>query len=415
MYFTRFLCIDSDQMSQLRKHLVLLLLLTLQGCSQNTSLWNSEEPYPPIRAPEIGDIRHMATGHFIDQPTLFSSLAYYPLVYVGEVHDNPASHRLELDILRSMQASHSGQVTLGMEMFNHGQQTALDRWVKGELSEKDFLRESRWYENWGGDFELYRELMEFCRDQKIPVIGLNASKALGQKVSMTPLALLDEETRNLLPEMDMDDPYQREMIQKIFGAHGAGATLLDSFSRRQTLWDETMAATVADYMQQHSGRRMLVIAGGWHVNYGIGIPRRVHRRLPLPYVLVGGENLEIPDEKLGKLMNVELPEFPMRAVDYLVYQRYEIFKPRGVRLGVSMDDNDDLPGVLIVDVAEGSAAAKAGIKQADRLLRFNGELLEDSFDLIYAVKNRRPGDLARIELKRDDEVIFVEAVFENQK
>ena len=402
-------------MIRLPIQLLLLLLLVLQGCSQNSPRWNSEEPYPPLRAPKIDDIRHMPTGQFIDRRALYSNLSYYPLVYVGEVHDNPASHRLQLDILRSMQASHSGQVALGMEMFNQEQQAALDRWVMGELSEKDFLRESRWYENWGSDFELYRELMEYCRDQNIPVIGLNATRALGRKVSMTPLAQLDEETRKGLPEMDMDDPYQRAMIEKIFGAHGAGAKMLASFARQQTLWDETMAETVAEYMQAYPERRMLVIAGGWHINYGFGIPRRVHHRLPLPYALVGGENLEIPDEKLGQLMDVKLPEFPMRAVDYLVYQTYEVFEPRGVRLGVSMDDSDDLPGVLVADVVAGSAAAKAGIKKADRLLRFDGETISDSFDLIYAVKNRHPKDSARIELWRDDQVIFVEAVFENQK
>ena len=399
-------------MSRLKTPLLLLLLFfVLAGCSQNSPRWNSEEPYPPLRAPEVGDIRHMPTGHFIDRQTLYSNLAHYPLVYVGEIHDNPASHRLQLDILKSMQLTDPGQITLGMEMFNQEQQAALDRWVAGELSEKAFLRESRWYQNWGGDFELYRELMEFCRDQKIPVIGLNATKTLGRKVSMTPLEKLDEETRNQLPEMDMDDPYQREMISKIFGAHGAGATLLDSFSRQQTLWDETMAETTAEYLKSNPERRMLVIAGGWHINYGFGIPRRVHRRLPLPYVLVGGENLEIPDEKLGQLMDVELPEFPMRPLDYLVYQTYEVFEPKGVRLGVSMDDSDDLPGVLVVDVVTGSAAAKAGIQNEDRLLRFDDEIIVDSFDLIYAVKNRSPGDVAKIEISRDRKPITLEVNF----
>ena len=56
-------------------------------------------PYEPIRAPELGDILHTATGHFISQQELHSSLNHFPLVYVGEVHDNPASHRLQLEIL----------------------------------------------------------------------------------------------------------------------------------------------------------------------------------------------------------------------------------------------------------------------------------------------------------------------------
>jgi len=398
-------------MSPSMTKLLLLLLLVLQGCSQTTSRLSSEQPYPPSRAPETGDILHTATGHYIDQQILFKNLDRYPLVYVGEIHDNPESHRLQLDILKSMQARDPGNIVFGMEMFNHKQQVALDRWVAGELSEKAFLRESRWYKNWGGDFELYRELMEFCREQKIPVIGLNATRSLGRKVSEKPLSQLDEATRANLPEMDMNDPYQRQMIEAIFGAHGAGATMKDSFARQQTLWDETMAASVADYIHDHPERRMLVIAGGWHINYGFGIPRRVYRRLPLPYVLVGGENLEIPEEKRSQLMDVELPQFPMPPVDYLVFQSYEVFEPRGVKLGVSMDDSDDQHGLLITSIEPDSAAAMAGLKRGDRLLRFDGDLLGESFDLIYAVKTRRTGDMVTIELKRNGDVIFVEVKF----
>ena len=69
------------------------------------------------------------------------------------------------------------------------------------------------------------------------------------------------------------------------------------------------------------------------------------------------------------------------------------------------------PGVLVTELVPGSAAAEAGINKGDRLLRFDGLLLEDNFDLIYAVKARRPGDSARIELKRGDETLVVEAYF----
>ena len=398
-------------MNRLTKNLVFGLIFFLQACSQSSHQWNSEAPYAPAVAPKVGDILHTATGHYLSQQQLFSNLNSYPLVYVGETHDNPASHRLQLEILKTLQTQRPGQMALGMEMFNTDQQEALDRWVAGELSEKEFLRESRWFENWGGDFELYRELMEFCRDQGIPVIGLNATKALGRKVSMTALDELDSHIKEKLPEMDMNDPYQRQMIKEIFGAHGAGAALLESFQRRQTLWDETMAESVADYMQKHSGRRMVVIAGGWHVNYGFGIPRRVHRRLPLPYVLVGGYHLVIPEEKQGQLMDVKMPEFPMPAVDYLVYQEYEVFKARGVRLGVGLDDSDEEAGLLVTIVDEGSVAAKAGMSKGDRLLRFDSEVLKESFDLIYAVKSRRTGDSAIVELKRGDEILVVEVNF----
>jgi len=340
-------------------------------------------------------------------------LSHYPLVYVGEQHDNPASHRLQLEILKAMQARHPGKVALGMEMFNSGQQDALNRWVAGELSEKEFLRESRWFENWGMDFALYHDLLEYCRQQQIPVVGLNVPGALGRMVSMTPLDQLDQETKVQLPEMDMNDPYQGAMVENVFGAHQAGAAMMESFARRQTLWDEAMAASVANYMQVHPGQYMVVVAGGWHVQYGFGIPRRVHRRLPLPYTLVGGYNLEVPEEKRAQYMDIELPGFPMRPVDYLVYQAYEVFQPAGVRLGVVMNDGEVQSGVKVSGIQSDSVAEKIGIIKGDRILRFDGAEIENSFDLIYAVRNTRPGDSVSIELEREDETLLLEVHFEH--
>ena len=372
----------------------------LSGCAAPPK-WDSEAPYPPPHAPQLGDILHTATGHYINRDALMAAVAHYPLVYIGEVHDNPASHRLQLEVLTALAAQRGAKVALATEMFNREQQPILDQWVAGELSEKEFVKQVRWFDNWGSDFEHYRALLMFCRDNRIPVVGLNVPKALGRKVSMTPLDALDEESRSQLPDMDMSDSYQRAMIETIFGAHGAGSAMVESFYRRQTLWDETMAASVSEYMGQHPQQQMVVVAGGWHVEYGFGIPRRVHRRLPLPYTVIGGDNLVIPEERRAQLMDVTMPRFPMRAVDYLVYQEYELFTPSGVQLGVLLDDSGDERGIAITDIVKGSNAERAGLLKGDRLVALDGEPLGDNFDLIYALKQKLYGTQALFIIIRD--------------
>lgn len=390
----------------------IFLLAVSTGCSFSPEFeGNAEAPYSPERVPQVGDVLHVATGHYISQAQLLSSVTHYPLVYVGEVHDNQADHRLQLDILKAMYAEHQGQTTLGMEMFDYQQQPILDLWSAGQLSEKELLRQTKWFDNWSMDFEHYRDLLLFCRDNNIPVIGLNTPKALGRKVSMTSIDQLDEQTKQQLPEMDISDPYQNLMIEKVFGAHGTGKRLLQSFKRRQTLWDETMAETIANYMDDHPQSRILAIAGGWHVRYGFGIPRRVHRRLPIPYVLVNGEILEYPAEDQYQSMDVKLPDLPLPVTDYLVFQKYELLDSKPVKLGVALDDTDSIAGILMVEVTTGSVAEKAGIQKGDRLITFDGETLKDGFDLIYAVKATRPGDLVAIELIRDDKTIRLKAQF----
>lgn len=387
-------------------------VLLLVGCAGGPT-WNSEMPYSPAREPQVGDILHTATGHYVSQTQMLANAVAQPLVYVGELHDNPASHRLQVEVLQAMAQRHPGRVALGMEMFTPAQQDALDSWVAGELTEKEFLRQSRWYtEGWSYDFAYYREVLEFCRDQAIPVIGLNVDKELGQAVSRTPLAELAPEVRARLPEMDMDDPYQRAMVEAMMSGHDAGPQMLESFHRRQTLWDETMAQSVADYLHANPGMHMLVVAGSWHVEYGFGIPRRVFRRLPLAYTIIGSQTIKVAEGKDPQLMNVTMPRFPMPEADYLVYQEYELLARKEVRLGLLLDDKDEEAGVLVAGVMPGSVAEKAGIAKGERIVSFDGEPVLDNFDIIYAVKNKGPGDSGLLVIvgeagERQVEITFV--------
>ncbi|MDA3835274.1 MAG: ChaN family lipoprotein, partial [Spirochaetales bacterium] len=162
---------------------IVLYGLILGGCAA-TPQWNSELPYPPDQEPQVGAILHMPTGYYVSEAQMLDNASLHPLVYVGELHDNPASHRLQLAVLQDMVKKHPGKVALGMEMFTSKQQDALDSWVVGGLSEKEFLRQSRWFsEGWGSEFAYYRDLLLFCRDNGIAVIGLNVDKKLGQQVS----------------------------------------------------------------------------------------------------------------------------------------------------------------------------------------------------------------------------------------
>ena len=385
--------------------------MLLGGCAGSPT-WNSEQPYPPAIAPEVGDVLHLATGHYVSKKQMLENIAITPLVYVGEVHDNPASHRLQLEVLQSMLRQHPGQVALGMEMFTSRDQGALDRWVAGEMGEKEFLRASGWYINgWKLDFAYYRQLLEFCRDNNIPVIGLNTDNKLQRRTDSAPQTDMEPEISEQLPEMDMTDPYQQAMVSAIYRGHDKGGSKIGKFLRQQVLWDEAMAESVANYLEIHTGSYMVVVAGGWHIRYGLGIPRRVFRRLPLPYIIIGGENLSIPPEKQHQIMDVTIPEFPMRPADYLVYQDYEVLEKKGVRLGVLLGDRDEIRGVLITDVVPESAAELAGISEGERLISFDGESVSDYFDVIYAVKGKSPGDKARLVVRGSDGERVVDIAF----
>ncbi len=380
--------------------LLLSLCLLLIACSSAPPLGEPERPYPPLHEPAVGDILHIPTGIFVTETQMLAAVTDARIVYVGETHDNPASHRLEVTLLKALAERYPGQVALGMEMMTPEQQSVLNRWVAGELSEKKLLELSDWYNVWRMDFDYYKELFLLCRDKKIPIIGLNATRAEVKAVASGDFSELEEKQRKQIPPLDMTDPYQRAMLKAVYSGHNHGGGDQDRFLRIQTLWDETMAANVAGYLAspQGSNKHMLVIAGGHHVGYGFGIPRRVFRRLPVSYLTVGNKDIEFSEGKDEKAMDVALPEMPMPAFDYLLYTKYESLGKQRVRLGILLEESTN--GVKIKAVLPSSAATRAGLEEGDILRAVDGETVKKSFDVIYAIKQKQPGDKVELSIER---------------
>ena len=394
--------------------LLLALVISLTAaCAPTKAMMtdNAEAPYPPTRPPTVGDILHLATGYYVTEEQMLAVATDARIVYVGETHDNPASHRLELAVLRAMSNRYPDGVVLGMEMFTPEQQPVLDRWVKGELTEKEFIKQSRWHEQWRMDFEYYSPLLDFARQRRIPVIGLNAPKRIVKTATQNRFEEISEEDRQLLPEIDMSDPYHNALITAIFGGHGHGDGGMDGFLRVQNLWDESMAESIVRFLKSPQGenRHMVVVAGGNHVRHGFGIPRRVFRRMPTSYVTVGSKELVIPEEKRDRMMDVDVPHFPMPPYDFLLFTEYETLVIPGVRLGVLLDETDGK--VLVKSVLPGSVAEAAGLTVGDVFLDIDGVAVAESFDLIYEVRQRRPGDRSTLLIERAGERQSIEVMF----
>jgi uncharacterized iron-regulated protein len=66
-------------------------------------------------------------------------------------------------------------------MFQHIEQSILDAWVAQELSEDEMRR--AFVRDWSRDWYLYRDIFLYCRDQNIPMIGLNVPRSITRKVA----------------------------------------------------------------------------------------------------------------------------------------------------------------------------------------------------------------------------------------
>ncbi|HEY0970071.1 MAG TPA: ChaN family lipoprotein [Gemmatimonadales bacterium] len=242
-----------------------------------------------------------ARGAATSLDAMLDALAGADVVFVGEQHDDPATHRLELAVLEGL-ARRGRDVTLSLEMFERDVQPALDAYLSGRASEAAMLSDARPWGNYASD---YRPLVELARERGWPVIAANVPRPLAAAVARGGLAALDTLPPALRAHaaaqiLCPDDAYRRKFAQVMggSGAHGsphgnpqggatdstAAAALLERIYQAQCVKDETMAESVARALVP--GRVVVHVTGAFHSDERLGTVERVLRRAPDARVLV---------------------------------------------------------------------------------------------------------------------------------
>lgn len=264
------------------------------------------------------------------------------------------------------------------------------------------------------DYRYYKPILDYIRERSIPLLALNASSELEEEVRNHGLDGLSEAWQNRLPDMDLSDPHHRELTEAFYNAHPhTSPNSFETFYQVQVLWDETMAETVAKYLATEEERdmKMVVLAGGNHVRYGFGIPRRVFRRLPVAYTIVLPVEVSFPEDKKDRLMDVSLPEIPLIPADFFWMVTFEDLKREKVRMGLMLEEAER--DLKVIKVLEGSPAAKAGIQPGDILVSLDGQGLQESFDLLYLLGRKTPGDKGKLIIRRDDKPLEITVHFQS--
>lgn len=341
-----------------------------------------------------------ASGFALDSLLSLSGIAAKvadkTVVYVGEKHDRYGDHLMQLEMIRSLHRQHR-KLAIGMEMFEGRYQKALDDYIAGTIDEKTFLQKSHYFTTWRFNYHLYRDILKFAREQRLPVVALNINHEIVREVARKGLAGLDTGERSLLPqEMDFSDEAYRERLQKIFQMHqrefpeDLAFTSFEHFYQAQILWDEAMAEKTASFLASHPDHRLVVLAGRGHLEYRSGIPARVHRRNPTPHAII--------------LPRPEAPPQPNFA-DFLVFTP-DVEAPVSPKLMVMLETRDSR--LQVQDFPPGSGAAEAGMKKGDIIVGVEDQPVGDINDLRAFLFCKRPGDKVKVTVRRGDRKLELE-------
>jgi uncharacterized iron-regulated protein len=261
---------------------------------------------------------------FSDFEMMLTELARADVVFVGEQHNDPATHRLELAILEGL-GRRRGAIIVALEMFERDTQQAVDDYLTGKITEQEFLKISRPWPNYTTD---YRPLVELAKAKGWRVLAGNVPRKYASQVGKGGLSVLDKlpiaERRFIASEVSApnDDYFKR--FAETMSAH-PGPTgekkneseeraMTERFYQAQCVKDDTMAESVANSFSNAGDPKPLVVHfnGAFHSDYRLGTAARTRQRLPKARLQVVSI---VPMERLD---SIEADEYRKRG-DYIVF------------------------------------------------------------------------------------------------
>ena len=256
---------------------------------------------------------------FSDFEMMVAAIAKADVVFVGEQHDDPNTHRIEAAILEGL-LRRKVVPTVSLEMFERDVQGTLDGYVAGRLTEEELRKASRPWPRYATD---YRPLVELARQHGWRVIAANVPRRLASAVGKSGTDALGElpDTDRPLVARDLecprDDYYNR--FAASMSSHPSTAqtaekktAMTDRFYWAQCVKDETMAESIVSALEKNSGV-IVHYNGAFHSDFGLGTAARVRRRAPDARIVIVSV-LPIAD------LDVVTPsEEDLKRADFLVY------------------------------------------------------------------------------------------------
>lgn len=354
-------------------------------------------------------------GSEIKQPELVKAMAKRPVVLLGEVHTNAEHHRWQLQILAGLY-SHNPNMVLGFEAFPRAVQPVLDRWVRGELDKKEFIKLSRWNEFWRYDPDLYMPLFHFARMHRIPMRALNVERYLIRTVKDHGWASIEVGQREGVGDPLPPSKDYRESLTKVFEMHGeinkqketpqsqTYQKRLESFIEVQTIWDRAMAEALAQVRMAGGEPLVVGIVGRGHVEYGFGISHQLsnlginNAAVLLPWdkglpcdQLKNRNNLPIADAVFGVDEPADATDLPHPML--------------GVKIETSAK------GVRIIKVVKNSVAAAAGLEENDIIVQAASLKITRMIELVSTIRLMNPGTWLPLVILRDAKKLNIVAKF----
>ena len=222
-------------------------------------------------------------GKDITLDELGRELMAYDVIFFGEEHGNPTLHQLQRELLPCLQKTGQSLI-LSFEMWERDTQSVLDAFLASEITEDDFVKRSRVWNNYPSD---YRPLIMFAKEQQLQTIAANVPQVYAAMVARGGWDFIHdlplEQRKMIATRLNApDDAYRASFYETMnrMGGHVFDKTILENYYKAQCMKDETMAESIYMALQEHPDARVLHFNGTFHSQDFLGTVARLQTLAP---------------------------------------------------------------------------------------------------------------------------------------
>ncbi len=224
---------------------------------------------------KVYDVKKQKT---ISLDDIITDLSTANVLFFGEEHNDFIGHYLEVTLFKKMAAAYPGKTALTMEMFHTDIQPVINEYLSGIISEKNFIKEGRAWNN----YKDYRPMIEFAKLNQLDVIGGNGAARYSNVVTKSGLETLNQlpaNSKQFIAPLPIDTAtgrYYDKFIETL-GGHSMGPMKI---YQTQNFWDATMAWSIAKYAKNNKDKKIFQVNGRFHSDEKLGTLAKLAKYAP---------------------------------------------------------------------------------------------------------------------------------------
>jgi len=227
------------------------------------------------------------------------------IVFYGELHNDPISHWLELEITRDLMKVKGDSLILGAEMFERDDQLIINEYLDNLYTATRFEAEVKLWKNYNTD---YKPLMELARENDLSFIATNIPRRYASMVSKSGFEILDTLSDRakgyIAPLPVLYDPElkgYKDMLNMMGGREGM-SHVNNNLPKAQAIKDATMAHSILEHWSP--GTTFIHYNGSYHSRNFEGIvwyllQARPDLRILTVETVLQKDNSKLEDENTG--------------------------------------------------------------------------------------------------------------------